>query len=265
MNIYLHELRMARRSMIAWIIALALITVMFLSLFPAFNTDAETSRRLIENFPPQVRAMFGMSADLFFTFLGFYAYTFTYVGLAGAVQAMNLGLTMLSREVSSKTTDFLLSKPVSRTRIFVGKLLAALTVLLITNVILVGTTLVMALCIGAWGFDLTTFWLLSLAFLLVQLMFLSIGILVSQLMRIKSVIAVSLGITFGFFVIGLLQALANDDKLRYITPFKYFDHMNIVAHNSYEMQFVWLALAVIVVPSVIGYVRYLTHDTRSLA
>jgi ABC-2 type transport system permease protein len=263
LNVYRHELRQARNGMLGWIISLVLVTLMFVSLFPAFSQDVEASRKLLENFPPQIRDMFGLSLETFFTFLGFYAYTFTYVGLVGAVQGMNLGLTMLSREVSTKTTDFLLAKPASRTQIFVSKLCAALTVIFITNIVLVGATLLMTIWFGAWGFDLGVFGLLCGAFLLVQLMFLSLGILISQLIRIKSIISVSLGVTFGFFAIGLLQALARDDALRYATPFKFFDHLSIVANGSYEQPFVWLSIAVIIIPSVIGYVLYRLRDMRS--
>ena len=263
MNIYRQEFRMARGSMMAWIIALIIVTVLFLSLYPAFSSDVEAMKRMLASYPPQVRAMFGLSMDTFFTFLGFYAYTFTYVGLAGAVQAMNLGLAMLSRETNSKTTDFLLTKPVTRRRVFIQKILSALSVLIITNVALVGATLLLTVIIGVGAFSLRTFALLALAFLLVQLMFLSIGIMVSQLMRVKSVISVSLGIVFSFFALGLIQAIAHDEKLRYLTPFKYFDHMNIVADKSFESPFVWLAVTVIIIPLVIGYIRYTSRDVRS--
>lgn len=264
MNIYLHELRMIRASTIGWSISLILVTLLFVSIFPTFSQDIETSRKLLENFPPQVRDMFGLSMESFFTFLGFYAYTFTYVGLAGAVQGMNLGLTMLHREVSAKTTDFLLTKPVSRTRVFICKLLAALTAIIVTNIALVIATILMTLLFGAWGFDIKIFALLCGAFLLVQMMFLGIGILVSQITRVKSVISTSLGIVFGFFAIGLLQALTRDDTLRYLTPFKFFDHMKIVADYAYQVPFVWLSVAVIIVPVVISYIIYTRHDIRSM-
>lgn len=265
MNVYTHELKMARSAMVWWIVALVTITTLFLSIFPAFSHDVESSRQLLAGFPPQLRAMFGLSLATFFTFLGFYAYVFTYIGLAGAVQAMNLGLTMLSREASSKTSDFLLTKPVTRSKIFANKLLAALTVLIVTNVVLVVVTLLLAKAFGAGNFNLYVFGLLSLAFYLVQLIFLSIGILVSQLMHIRSIIALSLGIVFGFFVVGMIQSLTNDEVLRYVTPFKFFDHLKIVTDKAYEMQFVWLAIGVIAASIVVAYSIYLRRDTRSAA
>ncbi len=263
MNVYLQELKMARSSMLWWIGALVAVTMMFLAIYPAFHSDIQASQKLLAGFPPQVRAALDLNITMFLSFLGFYAYMFTYVGLAGAVQATNLGLVMLSREVSSKTTDFLLTKPASRGQIFASKLGAALTVLIITNLVLVAATFGLAKAFGAGSFDMKIFGLLCLAFWLVQLMFMSIGVLASQLIRVKSVITISLGLVFGFFALSMVQAIASDDKLRYFTPFKYFDHMNIVANGRYDMKFFWLSILVIAAGLVVGLVLYRQRDTRS--
>jgi ABC-2 type transport system permease protein len=148
-NIYAQELRMARAAMIAWTLGLVLITLLFVSIYPVFSHDIDTTRNLLAGFPPQLRSMLGLSLETMDSFLGFYAYTFTYVGLIGAVQAMSLGLTMLSREQRSKTVDFLLTRPVSRSRIFASKLMASLTVLTITNLVLSSTTVLFAFMVGA--------------------------------------------------------------------------------------------------------------------
>ncbi len=266
MNVFRQEFRMSRLTMLVWIIALVLVTTMFVSLFPAFSNDIEASRKLLENFPPQLRAAFGLSLSSFFTFLGFYAYTFTYIGLAGAIQAMNLGLISLSREASAHTTDFLLTKPISRSRIFVAKLSSALLVLIITNLVLTSVTLLLTQLFSTGSFNMNTFLLLNLAFGIVQIIFLAIGMLVSQLVRkVKSSIALTLGIVFGFFAIGLLQATTNDDTLRYLTPFKYFDHMKVVSDGAYQPQFVWLSAALVIVAIAVSFFLYTRRDARSIS
>lgn len=263
-NVFRQEFAMTRTTMFAWIAALVAVSLLFISIYPAFSHDVEASKQLLVNLPPQVRDMFGLSLETFSNFLGFYAYTFTYVGLAGAVQAMSLGLVMLSRETSAKTTDFLLTKPITRRRIFLSKLASALVVLLITNLILDGATIAFAFMFGAGNFSGTVFAMLCAAFFLVQLIFLGIGILVSQLLRrVKSVIATSLTVVFGFFAIGLLQSLSNDALLRYLTPFKYFDHLAIATQRTIEMKFVVLSLVLTLVALITSYLIYNRHDARS--
>ncbi len=76
------------------------------------------------------------------TVLGFYGFVFLFVQLCLAIQAGNYGFGLVSIEESELTADFLLSKPVSRAQILTGKLLAALTSLLVTALVLWVSTLV---------------------------------------------------------------------------------------------------------------------------
>ncbi len=264
MNVFRQEFRMAQYTMLGWMAALILVTLLFISIFPAFSHDIQASKSLLTNIPASLRSMFGLSLDTFGSFLGFYTYTFVYVGLAGAVQAMNLGLLMLSREPNSKTTDFLLSRPITRTKIVVSKLFSALTVLVLTNIVLNLATILFAVWFGVGNFSGTVFLLLSAAFFLVQLMFLGIGMLVSQFFgRIKSIMSVSLAVVFCLFAIALLQGLTGDDIMRYLTPFKYFDHLAIVANRAIELPFLWLSLVVIVTTVGVGSMLYCQRDARS--
>ncbi len=69
------------------------------------------------------------------TVLGFYSFVFMFVQLCLAIQASNYGFGLVSIEESELTADFLLSKPVSRAQVLTSKLLAALTSLTITNLV----------------------------------------------------------------------------------------------------------------------------------
>ena len=261
MNIYKKELSLLRSSMLAWTGVLVLLILMFLTIYPQFTKDVETTRHLLGTLSAQIRDMVGLSIDNFFSFLGFYAYTFTYLTLAGAIQAMNLGLGMLSKESHSKTTDFLLTKPVTRSRIFIAKFAAVLTVIGITNIVLHTVTYMLANVFGVGDFDTNIFMLLAATFLLVQLWFVACGILVSQLVgRIKSTISWSLSIVFGLYIVGLLGSLLSDEDIRYFTPFKYFDLMKIIENASYEAVFVWLLINFIVMAISVSWRRYNTKD-----
>lgn len=256
---------MARRPMFAWMLGLSLVTLMFVLLYPAFATDIASSKRLLENFPPQVRNVLGLSLETFSSFLGFYAYACMYIGLAGAVQATTLGIMMLGREQLSKTTEFLLTRPVTRTQIFLGKLISAMVVIILTNIALSTATILFAFAIGAGGsFSLRIFGLLGVVFLLLQLVFLGIGALVSQLLpRVKSVVYVSLAVVLGFFILSLLQGLSGDEILRYLTPFRYFDHLKIVTDRTIDPASICLSGTVAIVSLLIAYSLFRSRDIRS--
>lgn len=264
MTIFWHELKSNRTSIFIWSLSLTLLIILFLSLFPSFTKDVGASQKILGNLPPALRDALGISLTNFFTIFGFFSYLFTFITLAGAVQAMNLGVGLLSKEDSNKTADFLLAKPVRRSTIITQKVLAAICTLLITNIIFVIVAYITATIVTTKSFNGLTFLLISLTLLFVQLAFLAIGLFLSVIIpRIRSVIAVSLPVTFFFFIISSLGAIIGNMSVRYITPFKFYDPTYIVQHNSYEWQYMLLEAVLIVVTTVTTYIVFNKKDIRS--
>ena len=100
----------------------------------------------------------------------------------------------------------------------------------------------------------------------VQLFFLALGYLVSVVVpKIKTVLAYSLPIVFGFFIVGLLDSVIGTEAIRYITPFKYFDISYILANNSFDWKFVLADVVFVVVCIVATYIIYLRKDIQAAA
>lgn len=265
-NIYKQELRFYRRSAVIWMAVFAIGVFVYLSVFSGFTSDITTTKQLLEGFPPVVRSAIGLRLDIFFTIFGFFGYLLTYFWLVGAIQAMNLGVGILSKETSGKTADFLLSKPTSRFKVLTSKLLAALTILILTNAVFVIASYVSALIFSTEPFDSWKFVLICLSMFFVQIFFLALGYLVSVVIpKVKTVLAWSLPITFGFFIIGLLDNIIGAENMRYVTPFKYFDVEYIITNGNYEWQYIITNLIVASVCIVVAYVIYLRKDMQAPA
>lgn len=265
MNMFLHELKAYRKSTIIWTFSLIALIVLFLGLFPSFSKEAEAFKKVMEGFPEPVRKALGLSVDSMSSILGFYAYTFLYVTLCGAIQAMNLGTSIISKEVRAKTADFLLTKPVTRTKIMTSKLLAALTSLIITNIAYLTVASIMASIVKTKDYSYKIFFMLSFTLFLVQLIFLALGVLISVVLpKIKSVLPISLGTVFAFFIIGMLSSTTGDDAMRYITPFKYFDTNYIIKNSSYEAAFIIIEIVFIVVTISASYFVYSKKDIHAV-
>jgi len=263
-NIFRHELWSYRKSTLIWAISLSAISLLFLLLYPAFAGDATAAKKVLGNLPPGLRSALGISLQNFFTVFGFFGYLFTYVVLAGAIQAMNLGVGAISREDSGKTADFLLTKPVGRATIVTAKLLACITALMATNVVFIIASYLAARVVSTQAFSARTFVLISATLMLVQLMFLALGfVLAATLPKIKSVITVSLPTVFSFFIIGTVGSIIGTNTVRYITPFKFYDVAYIIAHNTYETRFLLIEAAFIVVALAATYGIYLHKDIRA--
>ena len=266
MNIFWQELRFNRKTTIIWMVAFAVGIFSYMSLYTAFSHDVSQTVKLLNGFPPAVRAVLGIRIESFFTILGFFGYMLTYLWLVGSIQAMNLGTGILSKEVSGKTADFLLSKPISRFKVLTSKLSAALVIIIATNIVFVAASYFSAEVFKTKDFDLKVFALTCLTMLFIQLFFLSLGFLISVLIpKLKSVLAFSLPIVFGFFIIGMLDSVIGAENARYLTPFKYFDVGYIAAHNGYELRFILTEIAIIIVCIVASYVIYLRKDIQAPA
>lgn len=264
MNMYAHELRLYRRSTAGWTLALAGLVSMMMAMFPAFAADADAFKEVLKSMPEAVLQAVGLQIDGIASLLGYYSYIFLYVTLCGAIQAMHMGASMISKETREKTADFLLTKPVTRGAILLSKTLAALTLLLFTNVVYFGAASMVAVLVQRESYSYGAFALISMSLILIQLIFLALGLAAALLVpRLKTVLPLSLGTVFALFMLSAIGASTGDGKLRYLTPFQYFDRSYIVEHSAYEIRFVLVGAGIIAVCLWFSYMRYRSRDVHA--
>ena len=266
-NIYAHEFRTRLRSVIIWSLAVTAIVFFYFSFFSVFADQAALMNQMLERFPPQLRAAFGLDATDLSTVLGFYSFIFLFMQLCLAIQAGNYGFGLVSIEESELTADFLLSKPISRTQILTSKLLAALTSLTITNaVVWVSSYVSIAVFRGDREYDLRTLLLLLLSIVIFQLFFLSVGLVVSMLVkRVRSVTPYSLGLGFGAYVLSAFSGILGDVKLELITPFKHLDPARIVLDGAYDTPLVLINVTVSLIAVAVSYWLYARRDIPAVS
>jgi ABC-2 type transport system permease protein len=266
-NIYVHELRARSRSVIVWSVAVAAIVFLFSSLFPGFASQAAALKQMFARFPPALLEAFGMQNTDMSTVLGFYGFLFVFVQLCLAIQAGNYGFGLVSIEESELTADFLLSKPVSRTRVMTSKLLAAFTSLIITNLVVWAVSfLSLGMFNGGHPYDTGTLLLLLASIAIFQLFFLSVGLVVSLLVRrVRSVTPYSLGLGFGMYVLSAFSAVLAEAKLEYITPYKHLDPAAIVRNAALDTSLVLPDVAVSLIALAVSYVLYVRRDIQSVS
>ncbi len=266
-NIYRHEFRAHLKSVIIWSLSLSVLIVFFFSLFPVFADEAALMNEFLARYPQELRAAFGMDNMDLSSVLGFFSFLFMFVQLCLAIQAANYGFGLVSIEESELTADFLLSKPVSRVQVLNSKLLAALTSLIITNLVVwVCSIAAITLFRGGREFDLSTLLLLLISLLIFQLFFLSVGLVISLLVkRVRSVTPYALGLAFGAYVLSAFSGVFGEVALELVTPFKHLDAAYIVANKSYDTPLVLLNVAVSLIALAASYWRYLRRDIPAVS
>lgn len=264
MNIFIHELKAYRKSIVIWSTTLAAVSVLFILLFNLIMPDIEAFKTVMNSMPDVVRKLLISNVDMISTLEGFYSFFFVYIILCAAIQAMNIGVSILSKEVREKTADFLLTKPVSRMDIITAKLLAAFSCIVITDAIFLALTLLSTLTVTI-AFNMKIFLMVNLTMFFVQMIFFALGVLVSVMAKkVKSVVSISLSTVFGFFIISMLGSIIGDEAVRYISPFKYYDLPYIVQHAAYETRFTVIGVLFVIVAIVAGYWIYIKKDVHSV-
>lgn len=267
MNIFLNELKSLRKSMIIWACSMTALSFLFLSIYPTVAGDAEDFKQLLSNYPEAVRAMLGINLDYITSLIGFYSMIFSFILLCGTIQAMNLGVSILSKEARERTADFLLVKPVSRTVIVTAKLFAALTAVLITDLVFYIASVLLAVIVNKGDFDNGLFFMVNLTMLFVQLIFLAVGMVISVFFqKIRSVLPITLGVVFGFYLLGAILATGKDeDALRFLSPFQYYKVPYIVEHSGYEVPYLVLSAGIIAVSIAVSYFIYKKKDIHAVS
>ncbi len=238
MNILKQELKMGRNGLIVWCASLLGTLALFMLFFPMISDQASQYEKIFNSFPEAFRKALGLSTVNLGDVLGYYSFAFLYVVLAGAVQAMNMGVSILSAEVRDKTGDFLFVKPVTRTRIITMKILAVLIQIVIVNAIMCVANWFMVSFVSDKAFDMKLYLLLTGSLFFIQIFFASFGLAVSVfLKRIRTVLPISMGVVFLFYIIMLLNQTLEDEKLAWLSPFGYFDLATIMKQVQYQGKF----------------------------
>ena len=266
-NIFRHEFLARLKSVLIWSVSIMLLIVFYFSIYPSFSEQAELMNEMLRKFPPQLLAAFGLGNMDLADLLGYLGFLFIFVQLCLAIQAANYGFGLVSVEESELTADFLLSKPVSRLQVLNSKMLAVLTSLLLTDLVVWVSSIA---CISIFGsghsYETSPLVLLLSSVIVFQLFFLSVGLVISLLVkRVRSVTPYALGLAFGAYILSAFSGIFGDVKLEYITPFKQLDPAYIVQNGAFNTPLVALNVAVTIVAFVASYWLYIRRDIPAVS
>jgi ABC-2 type transport system permease protein len=267
MNIFWREFRMRLMSVVAWSAAVAAVLLMFVSLYSSFAAQAASVSDMISKFPPQLLQAFGISGIDFASVNGYFGFVFLFVQLCLAIQAANYGFAMVSVEEREWTADFLLTRPVSRGRLLTGKFLAAIAGLTVTNIaVWLSTFGFLTLFTSGATYQVGPLVLLLLSIVIFQLFFLSVGLVVSLMVkRIRSVTPYAVGLGLGMYALSVFGDMLGTSILEDITPFKHFDPGYILQHGAWDMPLALISVAVVLVSVAGAYALYLRMDIPAVA
>ncbi len=267
MNIYKFELKMLRGSVLVWTSAIVSGLIFYMVFFPLMMVDNDSWTNVMQNFPDEFLAFFGMNADLSFTtILGYFGLTISFIYVPVSIQAAVYGISTLSVEEREYTADFLMTKPVSRSQIFFNKLLAAFTALTITNIgIWIGSYISLVSFNGGMEVDYGKATILLSTIIFFQLFFLGTGMLISMLVKkVTSVIGYSMALGFGLFIISSFGEMLSLNIFKIVTPYSHFNPIDILVAGNYYWPFAIITIIAIPITFTLGYFLYQRRNIAAL-
>lgn len=251
------------KALLIWSLVLGAMVVLTLSIFSSMAGEQESMEELMKAYPESLQKVFGMDRLDFSSLIGFYGIEVHFMTtLFGSIYAVMLGSGMIAKEENDKTIEFLLSKPITRTRIVGEKLSAVFVNVTIFNAALLAAGLIGAQLAGDAELPMRPFFMMVTGTLLLHLMFASIALAFSAAIRkTRSVLAISLAVVFISYFLNTMAGLSEQaDALKYVSPFRYVDAADIVSHDGLSPLYVAIMLLVLGACSAIAFVIYRRKD-----
>lgn len=265
--IFRFELRTRLKSALIWSLAMVGVSITYLGLYPSLAPQTALFDQALASFPPQFLQAFGLQNLHMDTIMGFYSMVFLFIQMLLAVQAALYGFGLVARDEIERTADFLLTRPVSRADILTSKYLAAFVALTLTNgVVWVSSLAFLERFNAGRGYDIHATLLLLSSIPIFQLIFLTVGVALSLLVkRIHRITPYALGLATTMYILGAFGDMLGDHSITHLSPFAHFSPNTIIQQHAWNLAQVSFDLTIILIAILISYWRYLHRDILAAA
>lgn len=262
MNIYRREMKAHSKSLLIWSIGVLFLIGVGMAEYAGYENTGQSVNDFIAQMPLALQSTLGMGAFDLSTAIGFFGTLSLYLFVMVAIHSALIGANIIAKEEQDKTAEFLFVKPISRGKVITQKVLAALTNLVILNVV---ATISSVLVVGYYskGEDVAGSIInLMIGMFILQVIYLFIGTGIAALSKHpKKAGTISAAILlFTFFLSILIDINSNLENIKYFTPFKYFEAKNLMFDAGFDLVYVLLSFVIILLFAIATYVFYRKRD-----
>ncbi len=230
------ELKINFKSLIIWIIVVISILLIVFLMYPTISSNSSeiNINDIVQIMPETLLSAFNIdlvdisSIDGFFKTEGMILLMLIY-----SIYSAQLGASILLKEESDKTIEYLYSKPISRKKILTSKIIAGLI-----NVTIFIISISVFITIGLLVSDVSIkdVLLLNISLLIPSILLFLITLYVSTFFRkTKQMNAISYGIVFLSYFANMFSGMSeNIEWLKYFSVYTLADIRNQVANNKFN-------------------------------
>jgi ABC-2 type transport system permease protein len=229
LTIFSYSLSRLRGQIIGWGLALSVLGGYLVGFYDTFAGQKEQLSQLMQNYPPELMAMFGGMTDIFTPHGFLNVEFFSYMPLILGIFAILNGSGLLAGDEESGKLDLIAAHPLSRTALFMGRALsfvvATLVILLVIwsgfSLIAPGTTLDISPAEMALPF---------ISLFAILLLFGMLAVLFSMVLpsRRLAAMAVGLVLVFSFFLTAFASLDSKLETVANFSPLEYYQGGNAI-------------------------------------
>jgi len=264
MNLFLKEMRRNLVSLMVWMIAITILISVTMALYPAFLKNQSKIMGMLSIIPKEALQFKGISNfDDMLSVLGFYSVNnVIYMMVLGSIFAIVLSSNILLKEEYNKTAEYLLTRPLTRSEIFLSKMAVIFINVFLLNIV---TALAGFICMGLvknGPFSISAFLILSLYTLLLNCLFAAIGLFMSTLVkRAKPITTFSIGLVLIlYFIYTLSKITEGASVIGYVSPFRYADTNALSSAYSMDIWYLAYFTGISLLLTLISYRLYKRKD-----
>ena len=256
------ELKINLKSLIIWSLIITVIFIISFLVYPSIMEQSSELDKLVNTLPKEVLEIFNMDVISLNSVSGWLLTEgYLMINLLGSCFFAIMGASILLKEQSDKTIDFLFSKPIKKSSIITSKLVTGLIYILVFNLVISLTTLI-GLNLSN-DFNFKHWFLSSIAPIFIHTFFFCLSLLISNYFRkTNKSITFNIGVVLGTYLIGVLSLMSDKlEFLKYFSPFEYINSKTIITDSSLDILNLVLLTTYIII-SVIGL--YSTYNKKEL-
>ncbi|HBG70446.1 MAG TPA: hypothetical protein DDX57_06650 [Bacteroidales bacterium] len=242
--LFKREIKRNYKSFLTVTLICAFFQVYIISMSLTFGADVK--QILDMKMPPEFQKAIGMAGLNLNDPLGFTGIGFSYVYLFFSIAFASVFATIVSKEFSEKTAEYLFSLPVKRVNLLRTKILFSLTYVVSAALILfLATAIGMGAIIGG-EIPWLTITLMTLAWILGGAALGSVAFLISSFFpRSRTASAVSMGVVLGMYLLQVVISMNKElDFLKYISPFDWYKGSEIINMNELSVVYSLIAIGI---------------------
>jgi len=262
MNVFMREMKAARKSLVIWCIGAVLMVGSSMGKYAGLSATGQSLNDLLRQMPKSLQAIMGIGTFDLSTVSGYYGVLFVYLAVMATIHATMLGANIISKEERDKTAEFLFVKPISRNKIITSKLSASLANVLIFNLVTLFSSVFIVQRYSNGEEVIDDIKILMVGMFILQLIFLFIGTAIAAISKNPgTAAALSTVILLITFILSVaIDMSSRIENLKYLTPFKYYDAKNLMADGGFDAVYLILSAAIIAALLSTTYIFYRGRD-----